>query len=397
MIISSITKHSSCPSCKTILSKFFTGIANSYNNTIISRSTTFSSINRFNHQRYYSTTNVNESIQDDTKLSRGAERKARVFKKLLTLPEFKKTLKEMRDKPLEDIKLSKEQQAEKIASEYIEIDGDDLILLQDTEAIEKESTTQQHQQIQEEKEKKKIKNVYTKQMGPQESSFDGVHYINHISQLHYALHAIKQEKIIGLDCEAIEMGKNGQLSLIQISTESSARVYLFDIIALGASAFKYGLKDILESKNILKIVHDCRRDSEILFHQHQVQLGHIYDVQIAHALVQKKEQGNIPIRRYGFHELTHTYARNFSEVAVNIKFQAKELFVNENTIWGQRPLPKLMIDYASLDAAILIPIYRSIKPKLQSNFDRRFLRTHFQEQLSYFKDSIRQLYPRNLI
>jgi len=394
-MISNITKHSSCPSCKTILSRFFTGLVTKNNTPLL-----LSNNNNNTTYKYLSTTNnTNQSFEEETKLSRNAEKKARVFKKLLTLPgsNLKKSLKEMRDKPLDEIKLSNEQKAERIASEYIEIEGDDLILLEDTEAIEKENQRQEQEEDKKENEKKKIKNVYTKQMNQEQSSFDGVHYVNHISQLHYALHAIKQEKIIGLDCEAIEMGKKGQLSLIQISTESSARVYLFDIIALGQSAFKYGLKDILESKSILKIVHDCRRDSEILFHQHQVNLTHIYDVQIAHALVQKKEQGNVPIRRYGFHELTHTYARNFSEVAVNIKFQAKEMFINENSIWGQRPLPKLMIDYASLDAAVLLPIYRSIKPKLTSNFDRRFLRTHFQEQLSYFKDSIRQLYPRNLI
>ncbi|KYQ99862.1 hypothetical protein DLAC_11563 [Tieghemostelium lacteum] len=293
-----------------------------------------------------------------------AERRDRLYKKLLTLPgsNLKKTIKEIRDSSLDLIK-------EKAG--------------QDNEFLKTQGLTPDEIKQFNEAQVDKLE-----ELGKIESSFDGVYLIDKVSQIRAALNHIKKEKLIGLDLEGLEMGKKGNLSLVQISTENG-RVYLFDIVSLGYNVFRFGLKEVLESREILKVVHDCRRDSEILYHRYKVSLAHIYDVQIGHALLEKKERGNIPIRRFGFHELTHIYARKYSEPCVNIKFQAKDLFKDGNVrqIWEQRPLPKLLVDYSSLDSAVLLPIYYTMKTKLTSEYDKRFLRKKFKEQLSYFKDS----------
>ncbi|KAN0055588.1 hypothetical protein ACTA71_008704 [Dictyostelium dimigraforme] len=325
--------------------------------------------------------------------SNRAIKRERQYSKLLTLPgrNLKQQLKILKDNPIEMLKKVKEE----TMSEFLDVELSDVgptTIIGNENLNEKEIKEKQ-------KEIKKIKNQIVFPSSPEETSFDNIYKIDCLSKMNFAIHEIKKEKLIGLDIEAIEMGKKGDISLVQISIPSG-RIFIFDIILMGGNQtpFKYGLKEILESKKILKIVHDCRRDSEVLFHRYQVQLDHIYDVQIAHALVQKKVQGNVPIRRYGFSELIDLYtSRKYSEICVDIKFKVKKQFESDPTIWGKRPLSKDFLDYASLDAACLLPVYYQIKPKLQTNFDRRFLKAHFGEQLTYFKDSIRQLYPRNLI
>ena len=49
---------------------------------------------------------------------------------------------------------------------------------------------------------------------------------------------------------------------------------------MGARAFEEGrLRELLESTRVLKLVFDCRGDSDALYHQRSVKLRNVYDVQ----------------------------------------------------------------------------------------------------------------------
>ncbi|XP_015249571.1 PREDICTED: exonuclease 3'-5' domain-containing protein 1 [Cyprinodon variegatus] len=90
---------------------------------------------------------------------------------------------------------------------------------------------------------------------------------------------INKEQVIGVGGEGVEIFKNGRLCWLQIAT--SKKVYLFDILLLGAQAFKNGLSMILESKQILKVIHDCRAIAACLIAQFGVQLTNVFDTQVA--------------------------------------------------------------------------------------------------------------------
>ena len=51
---------------------------------------------------------------------------------------------------------------------------------------------------------------------------------------------------------------------------TAARTYLVDVLTLGSAAFDTGLRDLLESPAYIKVMHDCRKDSAALYHQHHV-------------------------------------------------------------------------------------------------------------------------------
>ena len=82
------------------------------------------------------------------------------------------------------------------------------------------------------------------------------------------------------------------LTLVQIATPDNV-CYIFDVTeqskesgkrVFSMKLFDAGLKEILESKLYLKLFHDCRSDSKVLYQSSGITLCNIYDTQIAYAI-----------------------------------------------------------------------------------------------------------------
>ena len=76
---------------------------------------------------------------------------------------------------------------------------------------------------------------------------------------------IKAEPAVGLSMEGTMFGRYSQASLVSFATPNCA--FLFDIYNLGDAAFDNGLRDILESEQIEKVIHSCRIVSDYLHHK----------------------------------------------------------------------------------------------------------------------------------
>ncbi|MEQ2271851.1 hypothetical protein XENORESO_010218, partial [Xenotaenia resolanae] len=106
---------------------------------------------------------------------------------------------------------------------------------------------------------------------------------------------IKKQHVIGVGGEGVDILKNGRLCWLQIATKN--KVYLFDILLLGTLAFKNGLSMILESKQILKVIHDCRAIAGSLISQFGVKLTNVFDTQVADVMCfYSKTGGFLPDR-----------------------------------------------------------------------------------------------------
>ena len=90
---------------------------------------------------------------------------------------------------------------------------------------------------------------------------------------------IKAVPAVGLSLEGATFGRYSQASLMSFATPSCA--FLFDMDALGDAAFDNGLRDILESEHIEKVVHNCRIVSEYLHHKHRVAICNVFDTQVS--------------------------------------------------------------------------------------------------------------------
>lgn len=95
---------------------------------------------------------------------------------------------------------------------------------------------------------------------------------------------------VAVDFEGIALSRTGKLCLAQVAPRDGP-VYLVDVTVMGSSAFTAGrFGELLASKAVLKLIFDCRSDSDALYHQYGVEMRNLYDVQVVYCL--KGDQDN---------------------------------------------------------------------------------------------------------
>ncbi|KAG0486853.1 hypothetical protein HPP92_008948 [Vanilla planifolia] len=120
-----------------------------------------------------------------------------------------------------------------------------------------------------------------------ENATDPVHIVLHPSQLpsEFLHPSSEKQLVIGFDCEGIDLCEKGALCVMQLAFQDA--IYLVDAIE-GGEALVQACKNALESNYITKVIHDCKRDSEALYHQYDIKLHNVIDTQVCHMLKKKK-------------------------------------------------------------------------------------------------------------
>lgn len=156
--------------------------------------------------------------------------------------------------------------------------------------------------------------------------------------------------VIGFDCEGINLGFNGQITLMQMATVDGC-AYIFDLISC-PEMIQAGLKALLENPNIIKVIHDCRNDAANLYRQFDITLCSVFDTQAAHAVLTFQETGK-PV--YKTKNISLNAMCSLYEAPTNpMKEQLKNVYRRDQRYWSRRPLTKEMMLYASADVLCLI-------------------------------------------
>jgi len=113
----------------------------------------------------------------------------------------------------------------------------------------------------------------------------------------------------------------------------------------------------------VKVVHDCRQDSDALYWQFNVKLANVFDTQVAYTAwrEQKGIETTIPV---GLKTLLRTFSVTTVEEE-NLKASIKSQFQDNPKLWEQRPLPTEAITYAKFDIEHLLNVYNQFKKYLQ--------------------------------
>ena len=189
------------------------------------------------------------------------------------------------------------------------------------------------------------------------------------ASLELAMKDLRQHFVLGFDVEGTNLGRDGRVCLVQIATEEMC--YLFDILALGNRAFDGGLRDILVSRSVLKILHDCRKDSDALFHEYDVRLANIFDTQVVDQLIRRNMAASMPPFVAGLATCLDQYL-NFPESKLRFKESARELFRADADVWARRPIPDILLDYAACDVAFLHDLREAMLATLTLELDVAF-------------------------
>uniref|UniRef100_A0A8C3G3M6 3'-5' exonuclease domain-containing protein n=1 Tax=Cyclopterus lumpus TaxID=8103 RepID=A0A8C3G3M6_CYCLU len=172
--------------------------------------------------------------------------------------------------------------------------------------------------------------------------------------VHQVMH-IKKQSVISVGADGVEVFKYGRLCWLQIATKH--KVYLFDILLLGARAFKNGLSMILENKRILKVIHDCRAIAGCLIAQFGVKLTNVFDTQVHIADVMcfySKTGGLLPDRVSTLQEVVSFHLKVPSSQLLSLQMKSQLTKVQE--MWFKRPCPIPLLKLMALSAIHLQPL-----------------------------------------
>ncbi|XP_033111412.1 uncharacterized protein LOC117112439 [Anneissia japonica] len=197
---------------------------------------------------------------------------------------------------------------------------------------------------------------------------------------HEAVKDLQGQTELGLAMEGIDLGRNGKLSLIQFSTKE--RLYIFDIKLLGRKAFNTGIGDIIEDKSIVKVIHDCRALSDLLYHQYSLRLANVFDTQVADVVVWKREHsGNLPNKVKSLPVCLMEYLDSTEAEPVNFMMSQEKYIQQDPQLWEERPLDKKMLKFADLRVRNLLELRT-----MQTNYMMKDFRMGVLEYLSIWRD-----------
>uniref|UniRef100_A0A0A9Z4E8 Exonuclease 3'-5' domain-containing protein 1 n=1 Tax=Lygus hesperus TaxID=30085 RepID=A0A0A9Z4E8_LYGHE len=190
---------------------------------------------------------------------------------------------------------------------------------------------------------------------------------------------------ISFDCEGINLGVKGQLTLFQIGL-TNGLAYIFDLVTCPNLVVGGGLQKLLESDKVVKVIHDCRNDSVNLYNQYGITLRNVFDTQAAHAVVQLQLTGKpvYKVKNVSLNALCELYG-----APINPQKEAlKALYRRDQRYWARRPLTRDMLLYAAADVLSLVPqVYNAMQKELRKDLEPLLWELCEEQVLMHIKPS----------
>jgi len=184
-------------------------------------------------------------------------------------------------------------------------------------------------------------------------------FVDTVPKCIVAVEELSRFDVIAVDCEWAgprDTPRSQELCLVQIADPKN-RAYIFDVCVGGKALFeKGGLKELLENPKIVKIFHDCRWDSDILWHEMGVRLQNVFDTQVGYACYRRQQEFFTPLP-VGLKNLLKRFALGGTHATKEV---GKVDMDNQQDYWKIRPLTELMLQYAREDVLLLPLVYRQI-------------------------------------
>ncbi|OGO64971.1 MAG: hypothetical protein A2029_09255 [Chloroflexi bacterium RBG_19FT_COMBO_47_9] len=165
---------------------------------------------------------------------------------------------------------------------------------------------------------------------------------------------LADQPILAVDTESNSLfAYHEQVCLIQFSTPEAD--YLLDPLGFGDLAL---LAPIFADENIQKTFHAAEYDLLCMKRDYGFEFNNLFDTMLAARIVGRKEVG----------------LGSILESEFNIQADKRHQRAN----WGQRPLPRYLLDYARQDTHFLIPLQEILKRQLEGKDLLSLAREDFQ-------------------
>ena len=100
-----------------------------------------------------------------------------------------------------------------------------------------------------------------------------------------------EHPIVGLDFKTVSVGIDGETFLSLGIVATTSQIGVFDLASSDVILLESGLKRLLESEKVTKVIHDARRVASLLAHKYAAHMRNVFDTQVAHTVLQHDKFG----------------------------------------------------------------------------------------------------------
>jgi len=157
-----------------------------------------------------------------------------------------------------------------------------------------------------------------------------------------------EQQRVALDCEGVDLSRFGSLELVTICfdfKDTNKELYLVDLGTKKGEPDKEVIKavrELCENEHVIKIIHDCRMDSDALYHLHQISLKNVHDTSCFNEII---TGGTISLND----------VLKYMGLSVS-NFRNKSVYERNPSFWSVRPLTEQMKQWASSDVDTLLDL-----------------------------------------
>lgn len=175
--------------------------------------------------------------------------------------------------------------------------------------------------------------------------------------------ALDGKDSVAFDAEGVRMSRTGTATVLSlaVSTGDDVHVFIFDLLADVGSDFHIRvigtLKRVLEDINIIKIVHDCRQDSDALNTFYGIKLASVFDTSLY----------NVRVSNLQFRENLNNTLERYNCTINPVRNKPTDHYVTHPTYWADRPLTEEQIEWASGDVASLFELRDKLSLAVQAD------------------------------
>ena len=183
---------------------------------------------------------------------------------------------------------------------------------------------------------------------------------------------------IAVDLEGIRLCRHGPIALAQLCLSTDLHTtYVIDVTRLGYHAFNtctfdgVSLRRVFQDPVIRKCFYDPRNDSDALFHQFNIALAGVYDLQTAEVALRRSRGLGVRFVQGLFRCLSTQpdfLTQDQKKFAEIVNEAGKRLFEPDfggnYDVFTHRPLHPSILVYASHDVRYLIPLMQSFERHL---------------------------------
>ena len=156
-------------------------------------------------------------------------------------------------------------------------------------------------------------------------------------------------KAVTLDLEGVDLCRVGPVCIVTIGVKVAKMddpiIFIFDTLNLKKNnPLIAKQRVVLEDKKIVKIIHDCKMDSDALLHQYGIRLTNVHDTQVWDVITTSAAR---PLN------LNDTLSKNGCKTNI---FRDGSVYKYNPKYWMTRPLNQKMINWAAEDVANLFAL-----------------------------------------